>query len=262
VIIAAFAIGVGGLIAFACVELFVVKEPLLQLRLFKIRNFLTASLVGYVTVLALFGAEFLMPIYLQALRGRTAFETGLILLSLAVSSGIMTPLAGRIYDRIGPRALVVTGFTILSINTWQLAQIQATTPITWIMFLLALRGIALGLTVQTTFTTALASVPRNLLPRGSSLANSTRFVIQSVGVAVLATVVASALTPDVRQAQAAAQESGQAANQPFGLCETPGVAPENNLPPAAVAQLQNPSQGTDPAQIKATIRAGIERACQ
>jgi len=63
-----------------------------------------ASLLGYVSVIALFGAEFLLPIYLQFLRGQTAFETGLILLPMAITGGFATILAGRLYDRMGPRA--------------------------------------------------------------------------------------------------------------------------------------------------------------
>ena len=63
------------------------------------------------------------------------------------------------------------------------------------MFLLALRGLALGTTVQTTFATALGSVPKPRLARGSALINATRNVVQSIGVAVLATVLASAGQP-------------------------------------------------------------------
>lgn len=251
-----FGVGAAALIAFALIELFVAKEPLLDLRLFRNPTFLTASLVGYVTVLALFGAEFLMPVYLQALRGRTALETGLILLALALTSGVFTPLAGRLYDRIGPRMLVSTGFAVLLVNTWQLSQIQGDTSLNWILFLLALRGVSLGLIVQTSFTTALASVPRPMLPRGSSLLNSTRFVVQSVGVAVLATVLASAVSPETRAFQDQAQQAEPAAAQTaerFGLCETPGLPADQNLP-AAVRSL--------PAPAQAGARQAIQRACQ
>jgi EmrB/QacA subfamily drug resistance transporter len=237
-VLAGFGIGAVALVIFALVELFVAKEPLLNLRLFSIRPFLIASVIGYVSVMALFGAEFLLPIYLQALRGRTAFETGAILLAMAVTSGIATPLAGRVYDKIGPRMLVLTGFTLLAINTWQLSQIQANTPISWLLFLLALRGAALGMTVQTTFATALASVPRPLLPRGSSLINGSRFLVQSIGVAILATVLASALSPQVRQFQQQVQEQtvGQAGGaQHFGICETPGILADQNVPPGVPA---------------------------
>jgi DHA2 family multidrug resistance protein len=263
-VLTAFGVGVAALVAFAAVELFVASEPLLELRLFGNKTFLTASLIGYVSVLALFGAEFLMPVYLQALRGRTAFETGLLLLPLAFASGIAAPLAGRLYDRIGPRPLVVTGFALLVINTWQLAQIKGDTSIWFIGMLLALRGLALGLTIQTTFATALGSVPLRQLPRGSSLINGTRFVVQSLGVAILATVLASALSPAVKaqgdQAQASADAASTGSRERFGLCETPGVATGENIPPAARAELERlPAQAQ--AQARTEIIGGIETAC-
>jgi len=248
-----FGIGVVALTIFALVELFVAKEPLLNLRLFGIRPFLVASLIGYVSVLALFGAEFLMPIYLQALRGRSALETGFILLALATASGIATPLAGRLYDKVGPRPLVMTGFTLLAINTWQLSKIEAATPISWLLFLLALRGAALGMTVQTTFVTALAAVPRALLPRGSSLINGSRFLVQSIGVAILATVLASALSQQVKDLQRQFQEppsQATAAPERFGICETPGVPAGQNIPPGV------------PPTARGQAQQSVQTACQ
>jgi EmrB/QacA subfamily drug resistance transporter len=259
-VLTAFGVGVTSLAIFTVVELFVAREPLLDLRLFRNPTFLTASLIGYVSVLALFGAEFLMPVYLQALRGRTALETGLLLLPLAIASGIAAPLAGRFYDRVGPRPIVAAGFALLVVNTWQLAQIRADTPIWFIALLLALRGLALGMTVQTTFATALGSVPPRMLPRGSSLINSTRFVVQSLGVAILATVLASALSPEVRAQGAAAGEGGAPGEASFGLCETPGVPAADNLPPAARDQLAGlPADQRDAAAGE--IRAGVQQAC-
>ncbi len=220
-----FAVGAVGLIAFGAVELFVAQAPLLDLRLFGNRVFLNASLLGYVSTVALFGAEFLMPVYLQALRGRTALETGFILLPMAITGGICVTLSGRIYDKVGPRPLMVSGFAILMINTWQLSQIRANTSIGWIVFLLALRGLALGLTVQTTMVTALSVVARRDLPRGSSLTNATRLVVQSFGVAVLATVLAGAVSPEI---QALQQQFGEGprpvSGRPVGLCEPVPVA--------------------------------------
>jgi len=196
-----FVIGVAALAVFAVIELFFAKDPLLDLRLFKKRTFLNASLLGYVSVVALFGAEFLMPIYLQFLRGQSALDTGLILVPMAVSGGVATVIAGRLYDRIGPRPLVAFGFALLLINTWQLSQLRADTPIGWILFLLTLRGLAFGATVQTTYVTALSVVPLKEIANGSSLTNATRQVVQALGVAILATVLASALTPQISALQ-------------------------------------------------------------
>ena len=70
------AFGVAALAVFAVIELFMVREPMLNLRLFSNRTFLNAALVGYVATVALFGAEFMMPVYLQTFRGYTALATG------------------------------------------------------------------------------------------------------------------------------------------------------------------------------------------
>ena len=255
-----YAVGAAAIIAWIIVELYVAKEPMLDLRLFRSPTFAMANLIGYVSVVALFGAEFLMPVYLQALRGYSAFESGLTLLPLAIAAGITTPLAGRFFDKIGPRPLITIGFTILVINTWQFTQIQADTSITTIMWLLALRGVALGMTVQTTFATALSSAPAPKLARASSLVNGTRFVVQSIGVAILATVLTSTLSAEVKSLQNQAEEATTAVRQPFGLCETPGVALEDNISPGAAAKLKDlPADQATPA--KAAIRAQIQAAC-
>ena len=258
----ALGIGVVALSAHMIIELYLVKEPMTSLRLFSNPVFLNAALVGYVATIALFSAEFLMPVYLQAFRGRTALETGYILLAVAATSGIATPLAGRLYDKIGPRMNLIVGFSLLCINTWQLTKIEATTPISYLAFLLALRGLAVGLTLQTSFVAALSSVPLNQLPRGSSLLNSTRFVVQAVSVAALATVFSSSISPEIRAQQDKLQEAQTTASAStrFGVCETPGVRPEENLPPGADASLAALS-GSMVGAAKARILSTLQTAC-
>jgi DHA2 family multidrug resistance protein len=250
-----FFVGLAGLVAFGWVELVRAKDPLIDLRLFGNRTFLNASLLGYVSTIALFGAEFLMPIYLQALRGRTALQTGVILLPMAIAGGIFVTLSGQIYDKIGPRPLLVGGFLLLVVNTWQLSQIGANTPIAWILFLLVLRGLALGMTVQTTMVTALSVVSRQDLARGSSLINATRLVVQSIGVAILATVLTSTLTPSVialQQDPPAPASQTASSSQPVGLCEVPR-ATTGLQQPVLIAGL-----GVPPAQKSNSI---INEAC-
>jgi DHA2 family multidrug resistance protein len=253
-------LGVLFLALHAFVELKIVKEPMMNLRLFANPTFLNASLVGYIATVALFGAEFLMPIYLQSFRGRTALDAGFILLAVAATSALTTPLAGRLYDKIGPRAIMFVGFLILSINTWQLSKIQGTTPINYIVFLLALRGLAVGLTLQTSYVAALSSIPLNVLPRGSSLLNSTRSVVQAVAVAALATLLVGSLSADVKAQQDKMQEMLVTNLTPFGVCETPGVAANDNLPPGTKESLGTLStQMADAAKTK--ILAGLKAAC-
>ncbi|GAC1393963.1 MAG: DHA2 family efflux MFS transporter permease subunit [Ktedonobacteraceae bacterium] len=191
-IVTLLSIGVVALLGLIAVELYV-KDPLLDLRLFVRRTYAFANIVGWVSSIALFGAEFLLPIYLQTLRGQSPLQAGLLVLPLAISAGIVTPLAGALYNRIGGRWLIFIGCVLLAINTWFLAHISVDTPFIDIMGIVAIRGVALGLSLQTTLTIALNGLEPRQLPRASSLLNATRNVFQSFGVAALGTVVTNQL---------------------------------------------------------------------
>lgn len=180
-------IGVVAFLAFVIVELRV-RQPLLDLRLFLKRTYAFANIVGWVSSIALFGAEFLLPIYLQSLRGQTPLQAGLLVLPLAISSGIVVPVAGALYNRLGGRWLILIGSILLAVNTWELAHLTVNTSFLEVMQIVAVRGIALGFVLQTTLTTALTGLKAAQLPRASSLLNATRNVFQSFGIAMLGAI--------------------------------------------------------------------------
>ena len=184
-------IGVVALLAFCLIELRQRDTALVDLRLFKLPSFLVGSMLGWVSVIALFGAEFLLPLYLQILRGQSAVETGLLLLPLALASGFSVPIAGSISDKIGPRWIVVAGFALLLFNTWQLSNLTLQTDIWFIGLLLALRGLSFGMIIQVTQQAALFDVKPRELNRASALVASSRQIFQSLGVSLLATIVST-----------------------------------------------------------------------
>ncbi len=186
-ILTLLSLGIVGLLILVFIELRS-QEPLLDLRLFTKRTFAFSNIVGWVSSIALFGAEFLLPIYLQSLRGRTPLEAGLLVLPLAISSGITVPIAGALYNRIGGRWLIAIGSILLAINTWEFAHLSVDTSYVEIMVIVAIRGVALGFVLQTTLTTALVGLKPVQLPRASSLLSATRNVFQSFGIAMLGTI--------------------------------------------------------------------------
>ena len=186
-ILTLLSVGIVALLILVFVELRS-RDPLLDLRLFTKRTFAFSNIVGWVSSIALFGAEFLLPIYLQSLRGRTPLEAGLLVLPLAISSGITVPIAGVLYNRIGGRWLIAVGSLLLAINTWEFAHLTVDTSYTEIMVIVAIRGVALGFVLQTTLTTALTGLRPMQLPRASSLLSATRNVFQSFGIAMLGTI--------------------------------------------------------------------------
>jgi DHA2 family multidrug resistance protein len=166
-------------------------HPLLDVRLFAIPQFLIANVVGWVSTIALFGAEFLLPLYLQTLRGLSAVDTGLLLMPQGLSAAISGPIGGRLVDRIGARWVVMFGFTLLAFNTWQLSQITLTTSYSELRWLLVARGLALGFSLQPTQLVALAVIPDHLRTSASSLNNALRNIFSSFGIAMLSTIVAT-----------------------------------------------------------------------
>lgn len=164
-------------------------QPLLQVDLFAIPRFLLGNIITWVATFSLFGAEFLMPLYLQQLRGLSAFQAGLLLLPQGLSAGVVGPIAGRAADRFGVRVVALAGFTLLALNTWNLAHITLTTSFGFIQILFVLRGAALGCTLQIGQLVSLAAVPRKSLTNASSLMTAMRNVFQSIGVALLGSIV-------------------------------------------------------------------------
>ncbi len=224
-----------GLLTFAVFVLVELRrrDPLLDLRLFGRRTFTFASVIGWVSTIALFGAEFLLPIYLQSLRGRTPLQAGLLVLPLAISSGIVVPLAGALYNRIGARWLIFVGSLLLAVNTWGFAHLSLDASYNEIMILAAIRGVALGMVLQTTLTVALTGLQPAQLPRASSLLNATRNVFQSFGIAMLGTIVTHQLSVYQDSARSDLHNAATALGQHF--LQLVQVLQMRGLP-AAVAQ--------------------------
>jgi EmrB/QacA subfamily drug resistance transporter len=187
-VLAFIVVGIVALIGFALVELRS-ESPLLDLRLFKDWNFTTGNMILWVVTIALFGALFLLPLFLQELRGLAPFETGLWFLPSAVVSAIMLPLSGFLVDRIGAKWVILAGTIILTVASYGLSHLSLYTTFWALQVLLVARSAALAFTLQPANVVALYDVQRNALPRASSLVNVMRQVMSSLGTALLATFV-------------------------------------------------------------------------
>lgn len=186
---------IGGFLAlviFIAIELSRVrqeKQPLLDLRLFRNGPFRTSTIASLFVIFGLFGGIFLFPIYLQNLRGQSAFQAGLILLPQALASMVSVIVGGRLVDRIGVRAVMVPGLIVLIVVSWQLSLITLNSPFWWLQAMLVLRGLALGACIQPLTVAGLSEIGPRQLAQASSLNTVTRAVSSSLGIAVLATLV-------------------------------------------------------------------------
>jgi len=185
-------VGSLALVIFVVVELVIINRggyPLLDLRIFTNASFTISTIANVFVVFALFGGLFLLPVYLQILRGQSAFQAGLLLLPQALASMISVVVGGRLVDRFGVRVVVIPGLLILAVASWQLSFITADSPYWWLQTMIILRGLALGLVGQPLILSALSEIRPQKLTQASSLSTVVRAVSSSLGVAVLATLV-------------------------------------------------------------------------
>ncbi len=167
------------------------RQPLLDIRVFANRSFTTSSIASTFVIFALYGGLFVVPIYLQDLRGLSAYQAGLLLLPQAFASMVSSVIGGRLVDRIGVRGVVIPGLLILAFGLWQLTFISSSTPYGTLQFWLIIRSFGLGFCFQPLSVSALSEIKPRMLSQATAVNTTLRFVISSLAVAVIATLVQS-----------------------------------------------------------------------
>lgn len=190
IVLTSIIIGIISLVAFVWREL-TTEKPMLDLRVFKYDIFSLTTIISMIVNMAMFGAMILLPIYLQNIRGYTALDSGLLLLPGAIVMGIMSPIAGALFDKIGARPLAVIGLAITVITSWGFTNLSMTTSYGHIMFLYVMRMFGMSFIMMTVMTEGLNQLPRHLGAHGTAASNTARQVAGSLGTAFLVTVMST-----------------------------------------------------------------------
>ena len=105
-------------------------RALLDLRTFRSRVFTLSIILFVIAMAALFGSIILLPLFAQGVLGLSVLQTGLLLLPGGLVFGLMGPVVGRWYDRVGPRPLVVPGAALIAISMWAIVSFMSeSTPV-------------------------------------------------------------------------------------------------------------------------------------
>jgi EmrB/QacA subfamily drug resistance transporter len=176
------------LVLFVYLEL-TAENPLLDLRVFKYPSFTLANLTIVVTTVGMFSGIFFLPLFLQNIRGIGAMQTGLLMLPGALVSGLMMPVIGRLFDRIGPRPLVLLGLLTLAVITFLFRNLNLATATSTVMIWVMFRGMVLPLANMPAQTAAMVDIPTELIGRASAITNIIGRVSGSFGIAVLTTML-------------------------------------------------------------------------
>jgi len=187
-------LGVAAVVAFAFVEARV-PEPVLPLRLFRNRVFVTTSIVGFVVGFAMFGSITYLPLYLQGVHHATATESGLQMIPMMVGLLITSIGSGQLISRTGRYKIYpIVGTVVFTIGLYLLSLMDRETSTLQSGLYMLVLGAGLGLVMQVLVLAVQNAVEYRDLGTATSGATFFRTIGSSVGVAIFGTVFSSHLT--------------------------------------------------------------------
>ena len=167
------------------------EKPFLDISVFKHFEFALAAFLSGIVNLAMVGIELVLPLYIQNLRGESAFHSGLLLLPGALMIGIMSPITGRLFDRYGARKMAITGMVILTLGTVPFVFLTEESSMTMITILYAIRMVGVSLVMMNVTTSGMNSLPLNKMSHGTAVNNTFRQVLTSIGTAIIVSVLST-----------------------------------------------------------------------
>ncbi len=179
--------GVACFVALVFVELRK-RYPMLMLRLYKDRMFRNANTVLTLTYGSFAGVLYLLPQFLQTLRGLSALQSGLTTFPQAIGVIVSSQLVGRLYHTVGPRRLVIVGMTGMAAFTGCFAFVALDVNLWWIRGIMFARGLCMACSFVPLQAATYANVAPSDTGRASAIFSTQRQVAAALGVATLVTV--------------------------------------------------------------------------
>lgn len=190
----------------------------LDMRPFSIRTFSASALTMVCFMTAGYGMMTLMPVILQTSYGLSAVQAGLFMAPGGFTIAIVSALVGRLYDRVGPRPLVITGALVAAAGQWWLSTLGPGTSI-W-MLLAAYLFIIVGQALMWTplFAVSLGVLNGHLLPHGSAIVNTIQQLSGAAGIAITFSIMGAASAGYVQGGEAVDAAMAHGAQQSYLVC--------------------------------------------
>jgi EmrB/QacA subfamily drug resistance transporter len=188
IVLGSIAVGVVVIALFVYRQLHM-KNPFLELRVFTSKIFTLSTILGSIANMAMVGVEMILPLYLQIIHGKSALESGLTLLPGALMMGVMSPITGIVFDRIGAKRLAQLGLFILTVGTLPYAFVTETTPSIFITIIYAVRMFGVSMVMMPLTTNGMNALSGELIRHGTAVNNTIRQVATSMTTAILVSIL-------------------------------------------------------------------------
>ncbi|WP_035749164.1 MDR family MFS transporter [Glycomyces sp. NRRL B-16210] len=220
----AVAIGAG----FASLALFVFRQlrlqrtgnALMDLRPFLSRPFTVGVIMLLISMATLFGSLILLPIYLQQVLDLTTLETGLVVLPGGLAMGLSGPIVGRLFDRFGPRPLVIPGSVAVAGSLALMTLLDQSSSSRFVVVIHVLMSIGLSMLMTPLMTSSLGSLKVELYSHGSAIVSTLQQVAGAAGTAVFITLMTTgaAASMEAGATKVAAEAAGIHQAFVWGTC--------------------------------------------
>ena len=165
------------------------SDPLLDLRNFRQRSFVFGCLYSFVLGMGLFGAVYLLPLYLGFVRHHSAFEIGKIMVVMGAAQLLVAPFAAWAEKKITARPVLFFGFALFAAGLFSNASMDYTTDYDALFWPQVLRGVAVLFCLLPATALALNDVPHAKLSNASALFNLMRNLGGAIAIAVIDTIL-------------------------------------------------------------------------
>lgn len=165
------------------------ETPMLDFRAFRFPMFAISTVLLIIAMMSMFATMMLLPIYLQGALVLSTFAAGLLLLPGSVLNGFLAPITGKLFDKFGPRALVIPGSSLLLVVTFLFSRISLETTQSTLVLYHILLMVAISMIMMPTQTNGLNQLPRRYYPHGTAILNTLQQVAGAIGVALFISIM-------------------------------------------------------------------------
>ncbi|WP_179035814.1 DHA2 family efflux MFS transporter permease subunit [Paenibacillus sp. URB8-2] len=184
----AIAVGAISLILFVWRQL-TMKQPLMDLKVFKYPMFVVGLLLIFICMIVILAAMLILPLYLINGQGYSAFKAGLLLLPGGLINGLFSPLMGRLFDKFGPKWLVIPGLAIVAATLWLFSDINAASTVAFTIVLHSALMIGISMVFMPAQTNGINQLPLELYPHGTAIMNTLQQVAGAIGTALAISIM-------------------------------------------------------------------------
>jgi MFS transporter, DHA2 family, multidrug resistance protein len=204
-------------------------HPVVELRLFKLRNFWTGTLSTAVGYGLFFGNVVLLPLWLQEFMGYTATDAGMIMAPVGLLALILSPIVGKTIGKVDPRRYVTFAFIVFAIVLWMRSHFSTETDFRTIMIPTIVQGIAMAFFFIPLVTITLSGLSPDKIPAASGLSNFARITAGAFGTSIATTVWEDRATLHHVQLAEAVNQANPAAQSTFANLGASGMPHEQIL---------------------------------